>query len=240
VKIHFVVHEYFEAPGAYENWANAKGYQTAYSRVYLGDKLPDSVEGIDFLIIMGGPQSPTTTIAECAYFDAAAEKQLIVKAITAGKAVIGVCLGAQLIGAALGANFEPSPEKEIGKHPITLTEDGLKDDKFTHFGETLEVGHWHSDMPGLTSDAKIIAFSAGCPRQIIKYQDLVYAFQCHMELTTEVVELLIENSEKELNMADEHRFVQTPAILRAHDYSEMNNNLFIFLDKLAGQYLIKN
>ncbi|PHM26989.1 glutamine amidotransferase [Xenorhabdus budapestensis] len=240
IRIHFVVHEYFEAPGAYEDWANARGYQTTFSRTYLGDKLPDSVEGIDFLIVMGGPQSPATTTTDCAHFDAAAEKQLIVKAIASDKIVIGVCLGAQLIGEALGAAFEHSPEKEIGKYPIMLTAEGLKNDKFTHFGELLEVGHWHNDMPGLTQDAKIIAFSEGCPRQIIEYQSLVYAFQCHMELTTEVVELLIQNSEKDLSKADEHTFVQTPEILRSHDYSEMNNKLFVFLDKLANQYINLN
>ncbi len=240
IRIHFVVHEYFEAPGAYEDWANARGYQTTFSRVYLGDKLPDSVEGIDFLIVMGGPQSPATTTTDCAHFDAAAEKQLIVKAIASDKVVIGVCLGAQLIGEALGAAFEHSPEKEIGKYPIMLTAEGLKNDKFTHFGERLEVGHWHNDMPGLTQDAKIIAYSEGCPRQIIEYQSLVYAFQCHMELTTEVVELLIQNSEKDLSKADKYTFVQTPEILRSHDYSEMNNKLFVFLDKLANQYMKLN
>ncbi|MCC8378948.1 type 1 glutamine amidotransferase [Xenorhabdus sp. PB30.3] len=238
MRIHFVVHEYFEAPGAYEDWAKARGYQTTFSRVYLGEKLPDSLDDIDFLIVMGGPQSPATTIAECPHFDAASEKQLILKAISSNKAVIGVCLGAQLIGTALGAGFANSPEKEIGKYPIMLTEEGLKNNKFSHFGEMLEVGHWHSDMPGLTPDAKIIAFSEGCPRQIIEYQHLVYAFQCHMELTTEVVELLIQNSEKELSKANEYKFVQTPEVLRTHDYSEMNNKLFVFLDKLAEQYLM--
>ncbi len=46
------------------------------------------------------------------------------KCIEANKAIIGVCLGAQLIGEALGAPYEHSPEKEIGSFPITLTEEG--------------------------------------------------------------------------------------------------------------------
>ncbi|OTA21768.1 glutamine amidotransferase [Xenorhabdus beddingii] len=239
MRVHFVVHEYFEAPGAYEDWANKRGYQTTFSRVYQGDKLPDTVEDFDFLIVMGGPQSPDTTIAECAHFDSEAEKQLIVKSVASNKAVVGICLGAQLTGVALGAPFEHSPEKEIGKYPITLTTEGAKNDKFTHFGETLEVGHWHNDMPGLTPDAKIIAFSEGCPRQIIEYSDIVYGFQCHMELTQDVVELLIKHSKKDLNEAAEYKFVQTPDILRSHDYSEMNNYLFVFLDKLTAAYLEK-
>lgn len=107
---------------------------------------------------------------------------------------------------------------------------------FSHFGAELEVGHWHNDMPGLTPDATIIAYSEGCPRQIVAYSDRVYGFQCHMELTPEVVELLIAHSEKELSQADNYRFVHTPAELRAHDYQQMNQTLFTFLDKLADRY----
>lgn len=50
-------------------------------------------------------------------------------------------------------------------------------------------------MPGLTPEAKIIAYSEGCPRQIIEYSKLVYGFQCHMEFNREVIELLIASSE---------------------------------------------
>jgi GMP synthase (glutamine-hydrolysing) len=135
--------------------------------------LPTSVSGINLLVIIGGPQSASTTTAECPHFDAVTEKTLIAKAIFAGKAVLGFCLGAQLIGEALGAPCEHSPYKEIGKFPITLTIEGLRNDKFAHFGRSLDVGHWHSDMPGLTPDTTLIAHSEGCPRQIVEYSKLV-------------------------------------------------------------------
>lgn len=143
---------------------------------------------------MGGPQSPDFTLAECAYFDSKAEQAVIASAVKVGKAAIGVCLGSQLIGEALGA-------------------------------------------PGLTPDAEIIAWSKGCPRQIVAYSELVYGFQCHMELTSDVVEMLIAHSEKDLSRAAEYRFVNTAEMLRAWDYSEMNRVLFTFLDKLAAKYL---
>ena len=236
MRVHFIVHEDFEAPGAYETWAIDKGHNVTYSRVYAGDKLPASAEGIDFLIVMGGPQDPATTLEACPHFNAKAEQALIAAAVAAGKAVIGICLGSQLIGEALGASFAHSPEKEIGKFPITLTEEGRKEALFSHFAPTLQVGHWHNDMPGLTPDAKIIAYSAGCPRQIVAYSDRVFGFQCHMELTLDVVEMLIAHSEKDLSRAAEYRFVNTAEQLRAHDYSEMNQVLFGFLDKLEARY----
>lgn len=234
--IHFVVHESFEAPGAYESWAASRGHGVGYSRVYAGEPLPASLDGLDMLVVMGGPQSPATTLAECPHFDSQAEQALIAAAIAAGKAVVGVCLGSQLMGEALGARHERSPEKEIGKFPITLTPVGLANPKFAAFGPRLEVGHWHSDMPGLTPTAVVIAQSEGCPRQIIEYGKLAYGFQCHMELTPEVVELLIAASEAELATLTGHRFVQQPEELRRNDYSEMNEALFAFLDKLVADY----
>jgi GMP synthase (glutamine-hydrolysing) len=83
---------------------------------------------------MGGPQSPATTREECPWFDAQAEKALISRAIEAGKTVIGVCLGSQLIGEALGAAFCHSPEKEIGKFPVRLTDAGKANPLFEDFG----------------------------------------------------------------------------------------------------------
>lgn len=96
------------------------------------------------------------------------------------------------------------------------------------------MGHWHGDMPGLTTEAKLIAYSEGCPRQVVAYSDRVFGFQCHMELTPDVVELLISHSEEELRLADTHRFIETAAQLRAHDYDGMNQKLYAFLDKLVA------
>lgn len=232
--IHFIIHEHFEAPGAYEIWGISRGCSLSYTRVYQGDPLPEELGGIDLLIIMGGPQSPATTREECPWFDAQAEKALISRAIEAGKTVIGVCLGSQLIGEALGAAFCHSPEKEIGKFPVRLTDAGKANPLFEGFGSVLNVGHWHNDMPGLTPQAKVLAYSEGCPRQIVQYSERVYGFQCHMELTPEVVELLIEHSQNDLRRAGEFRFVETAEKLRSHDYREMNQVLFSFLDKLTA------
>ncbi|HHT3526758.1 type 1 glutamine amidotransferase [Enterobacter asburiae] len=232
--IQFIIHEHFEAPGAYEIWGKNRGCSMSYSRVYQGDPLPEDLLSTDLLIIMGGPQSPATTLKECPWFDAQAEKALISRAIKAGKTVIGVCLGSQLIGEALGAAFCHSPEKEIGTFPVRLTEAGKANPLFEDFGHELNVGHWHNDMPGLTPQAKVLAYSEGCPRQIVQYGERVYGFQCHMELTPEVVELLIEHSQNDLLRAAEFRFVETAEKLRSHDYREMNQVLFSFLDKLTS------
>lgn len=235
MNIHFIQHEIFEAPGAYLTWAEDRNHSISFSKVFEHDALPEIIDDIDLLIVMGGPQSPNTSKEDCSYFDAKAEIAFIQKMIEGNKAVVGVCLGSQLIGEALGAKFDHSPEKEIGVFPIQLTQEGLNDEKISHFGSSLLVGHWHSDMPGLTQESKILATSIGCPRQIIAYSNLVYGFQCHMELTPQVIELLIAEDEHFLTTNTKHRFVQKPAEIRQFDYFEMNSHLFVFLDKLATE-----
>lgn len=232
MKVHFVQHEVFEAPGACLQWALQRNYSVSFSKVFENEALPTGLNDIDLLIIMGGPQSPGTTKEDCAYFDAVAEIKLIQSAIEANKAVLGICLGAQLIGEAMGAKVEKSPEKEIGVWPIELTLDGKNDNKIAHFGNRLFAGHWHNDMPGLTNTSKVLATSAGCPRQIISYTNLVYGFQCHMELNTEVAGLLIEQEKDFLEHNTTYTYVQKPDEIRVFDFTEMNQKLFGFLDKL--------
>ncbi|MCE0494882.1 type 1 glutamine amidotransferase [Vibrio salinus] len=234
MRIHFIIHEVFEAPGAYEYWANKNQHTITYSRVYEGDQLPETVENIDFLIVMGGPQNPATTIEECSHFNSKNEQAFIAKAIEKKKAVLGICLGSQLIGEALGAQYDHSPEKEIGKFPIFLTQNGLSHPLFSHFGQTLSVAHWHNDMPGLTRNAVIIAYSDGCPRQIVAYNDLVFGFQCHMEFTKEVVEQLIIHDTPQ--PGQKFPFVDSPDKLKNYDYDDMNRKLYAFLDKLTIYY----
>ena len=233
MQIHFIVHEVFEAPGAYLHWAQARGYATSWSRVYAGDALPENADDFDMLVVLGGPQSPRTTLSECPYFDTHAEQRLIAQAIAAGRTVIGICLGSQLIGEALGAPVMQSPEKEIGHYPITLTEAGKANPLIAHFGSSLMVGHWHNDMPGLTDQATILATSEGCPRQIVQYGNFIYGFQCHMEFTAEAIEGLIQHSEQELAEAEGKRFIRSVAEMREWDYQQMNEKLWQFLDKLV-------
>lgn len=232
--VRFVVHEPFEAPGAYADWALARGHEVSTTRLYAGDTLPTSPDGIDLLVVMGGPQSPATTLAECPHFDAAAEERLIRSCSNAGASVVGVCLGSQLMGEAFGGAFAHSPEREIGLFPIELTDDGLANPLLADLGMGLAVGHWHGDMPGLSADARVLAKSAGCPRQIVRYAERIYGFQCHLEFTGESIRGIVAASTEELAQNAGRPFVQSAEQLLANDYRPMNQALYGFLDRLAG------
>jgi GMP synthase (glutamine-hydrolysing) len=234
MKVHIIIHESFEAPGAIEGWAKDRGHELSYTRLHENESLPETVDGFDFLVIMGGPQSPATTKEECPHFDADKELALIALAIDENKFVFGACLGAQMISMALGVGFERSPNREIGKFDITLTEEGTKHPFFSTLQKTFGVGHWHGDMPGLTEDSKVLATSEGCPRQIVQYSSRVYGFQSHLEFNPEVIEALIENSLDELEEYKDLPYIQSIDELRSNDYLEMNKILFNFLDHLTS------
>lgn len=232
MKLHIIMHESFEAPAAIQTWAQSKEHTITYTRLYQRETFPRDYD-FDFLIVMGGPQCPTTTVQECPHFDAKKEIQFIERAIEKNKMLLGICLGAQLIGEALGAKFEHSPNREIGVFNLMLTEDGKQDSIFSVFPEQFPVGHWHGDMPGLTPESKILAISEGCPRQIVKYGPRIFGFQCHFEFTLEAIEGMIRNCADELAEYKNLPYIQNVDQLRKNKYAAMNQLLFQFLDALV-------
>ena len=236
MRVHFILHETFEVPGAYLKWAQERGRQVTTTKVYEKELLPETIDGIDFLIVMGGPQSPDEDREAFPYYDPKSELAFMKEAIAADIYIVGVCLGAQLLSVAYGAKYEHSPEREIGVYPITLTEAALKDEHVKVLGPTLNTGHWHGDMSGLTEDAVVLATSQGCPRQIIRFSPKHYAFQTHLEFDSEAVDLLIAADGEEVlkEQSSKLTFVQNPQAIRDYDYREMNAKLFAFLDSLTN------
>ena len=226
MKILFVIHASFEKPGVIESWAKKCGHHTQEVSPYKGEKLPD-IKDIDMLVVMGGPQSPLEINKDPYLLD---EIELIKKAIKTQKRIIGICLGAQLIGEALGVKTERSPNREIGMHAIQLLEDAKYDPVFQKFPAVSDVMHWHSDMPGIAKGAVLLAKSEGCPRQVFRYGDRIYGFQCHFELTKELVKGMIESCPSDLK---EGTYVRTVKELMESDYQPMNLRMEQLLNYLA-------
>src|SRR5437868_12177668 len=107
-------------------------HEISFTHTYKVERLPNTSQ-IDFLVIMGGPQSPLELDKYPYLRD---EIDLTKKIIEQKKPVLGICLGAQIIGESLGAKTEQSPNKEIGIFPLQLTPEGIVDPLFKHFPET--------------------------------------------------------------------------------------------------------
>jgi GMP synthase (glutamine-hydrolysing) len=141
---------------------------------------PSTLAGFDGLVVMGGPQS---VYEQDRYPWLRDELRLIADALRAGMPILGVCLGSQLLAAALGARVYPGKQKEIGWYPVTLTEAAREDALLRGLPTTFTPLHWHGDVFDLPPGAVVLASSALTPVQIYRYGANAYGFLCHLEVT---------------------------------------------------------
>jgi GMP synthase (glutamine-hydrolysing) len=221
-----ILHAEFEGVGVMSAWAKEKKHSVTLVKPYGGEALA-LADPFDFLIIMGGPQSPL----ELGRFPYLQDEIDLIRAFLAqDKGVIGFCLGAQLLGEACGARTERSPEKEVGIYPVTLTEDGRQDSLLKDFPQTFDVIHWHYDMPGLAPESVVLAVSAGCPRQIVRYAPKAYGFQCHLEITPEGLALLADKASLDLMPS---LYTQSKDMLLSQSLTEIHQKMDQILDRFV-------
>src|SRR6218665_308013 len=105
----------FEDIGSMAEWFRQRGAQLSYTRFFEADAQLPELAGFDLIIAMGGPMSVND---EATLPWLVAEKAFLRRAIANEVAVLGVCLGAQLIASALGARVQPNDEVEVGWFPV--------------------------------------------------------------------------------------------------------------------------
>jgi GMP synthase-like glutamine amidotransferase len=160
--------------------------------------LPD-LSDLDMLVIMGGPMN----IYE---YDAhpwlPGEKDFIRACIDGGKAVLGICLGGQLIADALGGEVSRAPFEEIGWYPVELTSEGRQLGAFAHFPDRFVTLQWHGDTFSIPPGAIHAAFSEATPNQAFSYDgERVIGLQFHLEETRQTLGELVEVAGKKLGHA---------------------------------------
>ena len=186
MRVHILQHVPFEGIGGMGSWLDSRDAVLGYTRFYESAKLPD-VRGLDLVIIMGGPMN---VLDERAHPWLMAEKMFVREAIDRGVAVLGVCLGAQIIADVMNARIFPNEFKEVGRLPIEAIKGS--EDKFV-FPERMMAFHWHGDTFDLPDGALHLARSEGCENQAFQLGKNVIGFQFYLETTMETTELMIEN-----------------------------------------------
>jgi GMP synthase (glutamine-hydrolysing) len=211
------------------DWITEAGHRLRYIRFYNGDDLPEA-DSVDMLIIMGGPMDVFDYHVHPWLGD---EIEWVKEFILSGKPVLGICLGAQIIAAALGEEVYPGPHKEIGWHNLEFFP-ALGDFKICKdLPDTRKVFHWHGDTFYIPVGAVRIAASQAFPNQGFIYDKKVIALQFHLEMTPESVKELVENCRDELV---EGPYIQNEQkILSEQNYFKTNQEvLYQFLDYLWG------
>jgi len=127
-----------------------------------------------------------------------AEQRLIENALKGDKPVLGVCLGSQLLAATLGADVKSGTQKEIGWHPVSLTESAATDALWKGLPSQFTAYHWHADVFDLPQDAVSLAASEMTPCQAFRYGENAYRFLFHMEVTEQIIKNMVVEFEEEL------------------------------------------
>jgi GMP synthase (glutamine-hydrolysing) len=167
-----------------------------YVRVDHGQPVPASMKGAGGLLVMGGPASVYQTDRYPWLRD---EMRLIEDAMKMNLPVLGVCLGAQILAAALGAKVERNPNgKEIGWHQIRLSDSAKEDRLMRGLPATMTPFHWHGDIFELPPGAVSLASSDKTPCQAFRHGDKVYGLQFHIEVTREGVAAMADAFAKDL------------------------------------------
>jgi GMP synthase-like glutamine amidotransferase len=169
----------------------------------------NEVRDFDALVVMGGPQG----VYEHRAFPWIADELASIRAaLDAGKPVLGICLGSQLIAAALGAPVYRHATKEIGWFDVTRAVDAARSPFGAALPERLTAFHWHGDTYDLPSGAVRLFESVACREQGFSVGGRVLALQFHPEITPEMLGEWARTGADELVAAP---WVQVPSALVA-------------------------
>lgn len=152
-------------------------------RADQGEPLPDTGQ-LSALIVLGGAMGANDDEKHPFLADL---KQLIRAVVTAGKPYLGICLGGQLLAAALGAEVQSNRWEELGTLPVTRTEAAGGDQLFNGLAETFHTFQWHHDSFNLPDGAILLASSPACPHQAFRYGDSAWGLQFHPEVTELII-----------------------------------------------------
>ncbi|HAM45556.1 MAG TPA: glutamine amidotransferase [Propionibacteriaceae bacterium] len=169
-------HVGFEDLGLLEPLLTDRGYQIRYLEAGVEPITVEAVLRPQLLIVLGGPIGVYETDSYPFLVD---ERNAVAARLSAGKATLGVCLGAQLIAAALGAEVRPTGGKEIGYGPLTLTAEGRQSVLGPLDG--VPVLHWHGDEFANPEVADRLAETPGFPNQAFSVGSTVLGLQFHIE-----------------------------------------------------------
>lgn len=168
-----------EGLGLYESYLAE--HAEACDIVHAFEEQPPPLDAYD-VVVVGGTPDPVYHRSRYAYLSAVYE--LLKAAVRSDQPCLGVCGGAQLVAAALGAEVRPNPEKEIGFYQLSLTEDGGADSLLRGFPEHFEAFQWHGDTFAIPKGGRRLVEGEKCRNQMFRCGNVV-GVQFHLEISRE-------------------------------------------------------
>ena len=196
-----------EGPGYLADFLDTRKIPYHVVKLDQNEPLPKSIDRISGLVLMGGPMSVNDNLPWIPE-----TISLIRKALDADVPVLGHCLGGQLICKAMNGSVKRSSVREIGWHPVTALENPAARAWFNGLPPEFEAFHWHGETFSIPAGATRILQSRDCINQAFAI-DGTLAMQCHVEMTTAMVESWAQAAGKELD--DASPTVQTAEAMTA-------------------------
>ena len=227
--IQVLQHVPFEGPDAIADWAEARGHELRITRLYNSEPLPELAD-FNFLVVLGGPMSVHD---EDEFPWLVGEKRLLAAAIEQRKAVLGICLGAQMMATVCGARVYQNAHKEIGWFDVTWNDEARQRVPFNNWPKTDSVFHWHGETFDLPSGATLLASSEGCKNQAFWLGERAVGLQFHLEAKRETAQKWIETGG---DFITDGAFVQSPPemVREPQNFHRAHARLFDLLDALVG------
>jgi GMP synthase (glutamine-hydrolysing) len=189
MRVHAIYHVPFEGLGTIADWIRERGHSLKETHIYAQEALPEPLD-FDMLILMGGPMNVNE---DHLYPWLKKEKVMLKNAIGAGKRILGICLGAQLIALALNGRVFRNGAPEIGWFPVRFDHDPSAriatgpECEFVTF-------HWHGDTFDLPEKATRLAYSEATRNQAFLYDGRILAIQFHPEVRSEDIQRMIRGA----------------------------------------------
>jgi GMP synthase (glutamine-hydrolysing) len=188
-------HARSEGLGTIEDALKFAGLEFEYVHTYQGQPIPENRGSNTGLVVMGGPMGVYETDR---YPFLNGERKLIENFLEARLPILGVCLGSQLLAAALGAKVQKGARKEIGWRPVQLSHVSGQDRLWAGQPSRFVAYHWHGDVFDLPKDAVLLASSDLTPAQAFRYGERVYGFLFHMEVSRHQIHQMLSEFADEI------------------------------------------
>lgn len=181
--LHIIQNDPEVPPGNLAENLAALGIAFRLHHLYRGEALPNPAE-MTALIVLGGAMGAND---DARHPFLTPLKALIAEVVHAGVPYLGICLGGQLLAAALGTPVISCRWEELGSLDVALTDEGLTDQLFSGIPSPLSTFQWHHDSFDLPAAAVLLAASPACRHQAFRVGSRAWGLQFHPEVTEQII-----------------------------------------------------